>query len=153
MFAFPKERKEPLTDATHVRNAVGRFDQVTDVSEEDRALAFVNIKKAAQHYNPTCPKRRGTTSAFIPNRTAKKARGRVPKRGCAPGKRKKPRARGRPPESGLASPRRRPRRPPQPGAESAASDARRNERARRIIAHELHLSQLSERRHGPKESL
>ena len=29
VFAFPKERKEPLTDATHVRNAIARFDQVT----------------------------------------------------------------------------------------------------------------------------
>src|SRR5271165_3694538 len=51
VFAFPMQRKEPLTDATHVRNAVARFDQVTDVSEEDRAAAFANIEKAAQHYN------------------------------------------------------------------------------------------------------
>jgi hypothetical protein len=51
VFAFPKQRKEPLTDAQHVRNAVARFDQVTDVSDEDRALAFANIEKAAQHYN------------------------------------------------------------------------------------------------------
>ena len=49
-FAFPDERKEPLTDARHVRNAVARFDQVTDVSDSDRELAFANIKKAAQHY-------------------------------------------------------------------------------------------------------
>jgi hypothetical protein len=39
-----------MTDARHVRNAVARFDQVTDVSESDRALAFANIKKAAKHY-------------------------------------------------------------------------------------------------------
>jgi hypothetical protein len=26
-------------------------DQVTDVSDEDRALAFANIKKAARHYH------------------------------------------------------------------------------------------------------
>jgi hypothetical protein len=51
VFAFPKQRKEPLTDARHVRNAVARFDQVTDVSDEDRALAFANIKKAARHYD------------------------------------------------------------------------------------------------------
>jgi hypothetical protein len=51
VFAFPKQRKEPLTDAQHVRNAVARFDQVIDVSEEDRALAFANIEKAAKHYN------------------------------------------------------------------------------------------------------
>jgi len=51
VFAFPKQRKEPLTDAQHVRNAVARFDQVIDVSEEDRALAFANIEKAAEHYS------------------------------------------------------------------------------------------------------
>ena len=48
--AFPKQRKEPLTDASHVRNAVARFDQVEDVSDADRDLAFANIKKAAEHY-------------------------------------------------------------------------------------------------------
>jgi hypothetical protein len=51
VFAFPKQRKEPLTDAQHVRNAVARFDQVSDVSDEDRALAFANIEKAAEYYN------------------------------------------------------------------------------------------------------
>jgi hypothetical protein len=51
VFAFPKQRKEPMTDAKHVRNALARFDQVTDVSDEDRALAFANIKKAARHYD------------------------------------------------------------------------------------------------------
>lgn len=50
VFAFPLSRKEPLTDASHVRNAIARFDQVEDVSAEERALAFENIKKAAQHY-------------------------------------------------------------------------------------------------------
>jgi hypothetical protein len=51
VFAFPQQRKEPLTDAQHVRNAVARFDQVSDVSDDDRALAFANIEKAAQHYD------------------------------------------------------------------------------------------------------
>jgi hypothetical protein len=51
VFAFPNQRKEPLTDALHVRNAAARFDQVIDVSEADRALAFANIEKAAQYYN------------------------------------------------------------------------------------------------------
>jgi hypothetical protein len=51
VFAFPKQRKEPLTDAQHVRNAVARFDQVIDASDADRALAFANIQKAAQYYN------------------------------------------------------------------------------------------------------
>lgn len=50
VFAFPKQRKEPLTDASHVRNALARFDQVKDVSDADRDLAFANIKKAAEHY-------------------------------------------------------------------------------------------------------
>ena len=51
VFAFPGQRKEPLTDATHVRNAVARFDQVTDVSDADRAVAFANIEKAARYYD------------------------------------------------------------------------------------------------------
>ena len=50
VFAFPEQRKEPLTDADHVRDAVGRFDQVTGVSDADRALAFANIQKAARYY-------------------------------------------------------------------------------------------------------
>jgi len=50
VFAFPKQRKEPLTDASHVKNALARFDQVRDVSDKDRDLAFANIKKAAEHY-------------------------------------------------------------------------------------------------------
>jgi len=51
VYAFPKQRKEPLTDAQHVRNAVARFDQVRDVSDADRALAFANIEKAAKYYD------------------------------------------------------------------------------------------------------
>jgi hypothetical protein len=50
VFAFPKDRKEPLTDADHVQNALARFDQVEDVSDADRDQAFANIKKAAKHY-------------------------------------------------------------------------------------------------------
>jgi len=50
VFAFPKQRKEPLTGATHVRNAIARFDQVTGVSDEDRKLAFANIQKATKYY-------------------------------------------------------------------------------------------------------
>lgn len=51
MFAFPAQRKEPLTDARHVRNSVARFDQVSKVSDADRAVAFANIEKAAQYYD------------------------------------------------------------------------------------------------------
>jgi hypothetical protein len=51
VYAFPKQRKEPLTDAKHVRNAVARFDQVIDVSDADRELAFANIEKASNYYH------------------------------------------------------------------------------------------------------
>jgi hypothetical protein len=51
VYAFPKQRKEPPTDAQHVRNAVARFDQVIDVSDADRGLAFANIEKAANYYD------------------------------------------------------------------------------------------------------
>jgi hypothetical protein len=50
-YAFPKKRKEPLTDAKHVRNALARFDQVQDVSDAERDQAFANILKAAKHYD------------------------------------------------------------------------------------------------------
>ncbi|MBV8081697.1 MAG: hypothetical protein JOY86_01795 [Candidatus Eremiobacteraeota bacterium] len=50
VFAYPGQRKEPLTDASHVRNALARFNQVIDVSDEDRELAAANIKKAAAYY-------------------------------------------------------------------------------------------------------
>jgi hypothetical protein len=50
VFAFPKQRKEPMTDASHVRNAIARFDQTVGVSDQDRDVAFANIKKAAKHY-------------------------------------------------------------------------------------------------------
>lgn len=50
VFAFMKQRKEPLTDAQYVRSAVARFDKVTDVSDADRALAFANLEKATRYY-------------------------------------------------------------------------------------------------------
>ena len=50
VYAFPKQRKEPLTDAVHVRNAIVRFDQVEGVSDSDREFAFPNILKAARYY-------------------------------------------------------------------------------------------------------
>jgi hypothetical protein len=46
-FAFPRVRKEPLNDARHVRNAIARFDQVRDVTDEERDEAFRRIKRAA----------------------------------------------------------------------------------------------------------
>ncbi len=49
-FAFPKERKEPLNDARHVRNAIARFDQVEGVSESERDAAWRRIRAAARKY-------------------------------------------------------------------------------------------------------
>jgi hypothetical protein len=49
-FAFPNERKEPLNDASHVRNAIARFNQVEGVSETERAAAWRRIKAAAKKY-------------------------------------------------------------------------------------------------------
>jgi hypothetical protein len=49
-FAFPGLRKEPLVSASHVRNALARFDQVEGASDADRALAFANIREAASYF-------------------------------------------------------------------------------------------------------
>lgn len=51
VFAFPDERKEPLTDAKHVRNAVARFDQVEGVSDAERDKAWKRIRTAARKYD------------------------------------------------------------------------------------------------------
>ena len=50
-FAFPRERKEPLTDARHVRNAISRFDQVEGVSDAERDQAWKRILAAAKRYD------------------------------------------------------------------------------------------------------
>ena len=49
-FAFPKERKEPLSDARHVQEAVARFDQVKDVTNKERDEAWKHIQKAAKKF-------------------------------------------------------------------------------------------------------
>ena len=49
-FAFPRERKEPLIDASHVRNAVARFDQVEGVTDEERDEAWAHIQAAAGRF-------------------------------------------------------------------------------------------------------
>ena len=49
-FAFPKERKEPLTDARHIRNAIARFDQVEGVSDAERDKAWKRILTAAKKH-------------------------------------------------------------------------------------------------------
>ena len=49
-FAFPRERKEPLTDAGHVRSAIARFRQVDGVTERERVQAAANIWAAAKYF-------------------------------------------------------------------------------------------------------
>jgi hypothetical protein len=56
-FAFPKERKEPLNDAAHVRNAVARFDQVEGVSNAERDRAWIRIRRAAKKFGVTIEER------------------------------------------------------------------------------------------------
>jgi hypothetical protein len=50
-FAFAEQRKEPIHDAEHVRNAIARFDQVEDVSDDDRDKAWRRIKAAAKRFD------------------------------------------------------------------------------------------------------
>ena len=49
-FAFPDQRKEPLEDAAHVRNAIARVNQVKEVSDADRDAAWKRIKAAAKKF-------------------------------------------------------------------------------------------------------
>jgi hypothetical protein len=73
VFAFPKERKEPLTDASHVRNALARFDQLEGVSDAERASAFANIKRAAEHYGVDVSETSWKDLAAGPTKKAKPA--------------------------------------------------------------------------------
>jgi hypothetical protein len=49
-FAFPKEEKEPLNDAAHVRNAIARFNQVEGVTDTERDAAWKRIRSAAKKF-------------------------------------------------------------------------------------------------------
>jgi hypothetical protein len=72
VYAFPKARKEPLTDARHVRNAIARLDQVEDVSADERELAFANIRKAAAHFGVELEETSASDVGVHPQRGAKK---------------------------------------------------------------------------------
>ena len=50
-FAFPAERKEPLENASHVRNAIARFNQVKGVSDDERDAAWKRILAAADKFH------------------------------------------------------------------------------------------------------
>ena len=49
-FAFPKQRKEPLENAAHVRNAIARFNQVEGVTDAERDEAWKHITAAARKH-------------------------------------------------------------------------------------------------------
>jgi hypothetical protein len=70
-FAFPEQRKEPLTDAKHVRNAVARFDQVEGVSDADRDRAWKRIRAAARKFDVEIAAR-GWRSLFEGGRAKKR---------------------------------------------------------------------------------
>lgn len=50
-YAFPEERKEPLNDARHVRDAIARFDQVEGVTNKERDEAWKRIVRAAHKFD------------------------------------------------------------------------------------------------------
>lgn len=51
VYAFPKQRIDPLVDAVSVRAALENFHTIPEVSDEEREMAFFNIKKAAEHFH------------------------------------------------------------------------------------------------------
>ena len=74
-YAFPDERKEPRNDASHVRNAIARFDQVKGVSEEERKKAFARIKAAAKKFGVDMKETSASdlgSKPHTPNKAAKK---------------------------------------------------------------------------------
>jgi hypothetical protein len=72
-FAFPNERKEPLSDARHVRNAIARFDQVEGVSDSERDAAWRRIRAAARKYGVEV-KAKGWRSLMKGGKAGKKSR-------------------------------------------------------------------------------
>ena len=49
-YAFPKQEKEPISDTSHVRNAIARFNQVKNVTNAERDAAWKNIEIAAKKF-------------------------------------------------------------------------------------------------------
>lgn len=50
-FAFEKQRKMPIEDADHVRNAIARFNQVEGVNDDERDAAWKRLKAAAKKFD------------------------------------------------------------------------------------------------------
>jgi uncharacterized protein DUF6582 len=72
-FAFTKKRKEPITDARHVRNAIARFDQVEGVSDTERDAAWKRIRAAARKFGVEI-QARGWRSLMKGGKTGRKSR-------------------------------------------------------------------------------
>jgi hypothetical protein len=49
-FAFPAQRKEPLENASDIRNRIARFTQVTGASNSERNVAWERIQRSAKKY-------------------------------------------------------------------------------------------------------
>ncbi len=49
-FAFEKQRKLPMEDDSHIRNAIARFDQVEDVTDAERDTAWKRLLAAAKKH-------------------------------------------------------------------------------------------------------
>ncbi|MCX6123667.1 MAG: hypothetical protein NTV34_02795 [Proteobacteria bacterium] len=79
VYAFLRQQKEPLTDAAHVRNALARFDQVENVSDADRSIAFQNILKAAKYYGVSVAESDWRELMKTGNRSTAKYRAKVSK--------------------------------------------------------------------------
>jgi hypothetical protein len=56
-FAFPSQRKEPLENAAHVRNAAARFNQVEGVTDAERDAAWKRIRAAARKFGVALERR------------------------------------------------------------------------------------------------
>lgn len=55
--ALPARRKEPFTDAEHVRNAIALIGSVSELSDADRDRAWKRILAAARKYGVAVPVR------------------------------------------------------------------------------------------------
>src|ERR1700722_4767477 len=51
VYAFPGKRRETLNNASHVRNAIARFDQVKDVTDHEREQAWL-LKNSSAGRDP-----------------------------------------------------------------------------------------------------
>jgi hypothetical protein len=69
VYAFPKQRKEPLTDAQHVGNAVARFLKSSTSPMPTVLWRSRTSRKLQTTTTSTSRKRHGTTCVFILKRT------------------------------------------------------------------------------------